>query len=80
MVDGADISAIVQSYAGADAPQEPHWLGYPYGDFTRNNTVDTDDLYEFAAYWLTDEDNADIDGDSIVNFYEFSLFAANWAQ
>jgi len=75
-----DVPAIVQAYAGADAPEPPHWLDYNYGDFTRNNKVDIDDLSEFGGYWLTDAAEADRDGDGVVNFYEFSLLAGNWQQ
>jgi hypothetical protein len=39
-----------------------------------------DDLGEFAGYWLTNAADADYDGDGIVDFYEFSLLAANWQQ
>ncbi len=75
-----DVPAIVQTYAGAETPDPPHWLVYPYGDFTRNNTVDIDDLAEFADYWLTDVADADYDSDGIVSFYEFSLLAEIWLK
>jgi pectate lyase len=78
--DAADISTIVQSYAGAETPEPPHWLDYSYGDFTRDNKVDMDDLSEFGGYWLTDAAEADRDGDGVVNFYEFSLLAGNWLK
>jgi pectate lyase len=76
--NGTDIPTIVQAYAGADSPEPPHWIDYPYGDFTRNNKVDMGDLSEFADRWLTDAADADYDGDGIVNFYEYSLLAENW--
>ena len=78
--DAADMPAAVQAYAGAGTPYPPHWFGHPYGDFTRNYTVDMDDLGEFGVYWLTDAADADYDGDGIVNFYEFALLAENWMQ
>ena len=78
--DAADLPTIVPAYAGAGTPYPPHWLDYPYGDFTKNNTVDINDLGEFADYWLTDAAEADYDGDGIVDFYEFSLLAENWMQ
>ncbi len=76
--NSADISGIVQAYSGAGTPEPPHWLDYPYGDFTRNNILNMDDFSNFAGYWLTGSADADRDGDGIVNFYEFSLLASNW--
>ena len=55
-----------------------------YGDFTGDNTVDINDLYELSALWLVDDccetAGVDIDDNCIVNFYEFSAFANNWMQ
>jgi len=76
--EAADVPTIVQAYAGAETPDPPHWLDYPYGDFTKNNTVDMDDLGEFAGYWLTNTGEADYNGDGVVDFYEFSLLGENW--
>jgi len=78
LIDAADLPTIVPAYAGAGTPYPPYWAEHPYGDFTQNNTVDYEDLGIFADYWLTDAEEADYDGDGIVDFYEFSLLAENW--
>ena len=54
-----------------------------YGDFTGDGIVNTDDLSEFIAFWLvTDCNNVELDlnGDCIINFYEFSFLARNWLE
>jgi oligosaccharide reducing-end xylanase len=55
-----------------------------YGDFTGSNTVDMDDLVFFCDYWLANDCNqttgVDLDGDCIVDFYEFAFLAGNWLQ
>ncbi len=76
--DAVDVPAIVQAYAGAGTPYPPHWLYTVYGDFDIDDIVDMDDLATFADYWLTDDAEADYDGDGVVNFYEFALLAQNW--
>jgi pectate lyase len=84
--DANDIPAMVQSGAGADGNDFfPHWLFGPYGDFNRNDVVDTNDLKQFAEnYWLVNDEeqiaDADYNGDGIVNFYEFALLAENWLK
>ncbi len=59
------------------------WVGL-YGDFTDNNIVDMRDFSEFLEYWLEDNCNetagVDLDGNCIINFYEFSALANNWLQ
>ncbi|MBN1788384.1 MAG: carbohydrate-binding protein [Sedimentisphaerales bacterium] len=82
--NGADVPAIVQNGAGADGNDSnlPHWAFGPYGDFDRSGLVDTNDLAQFAAYWLETDCNqvfdADYDSDCNVNNYELSLLAENW--
>ena len=53
-----------------------------YGDFTGDNRVDINDLPDFCALWLVDDScetaGVDLNGDYIVNFREFSVFANNW--
>ncbi len=53
-----------------------------YGDFTDDNVVDMNDLSVFSDLWLVHDCNepnvVDLDGNCIVNFYEFSQFAKNW--
>jgi pectate lyase len=71
---------IVPAYAGAGTPYPPHWLFTVYGDFDISGRVDIADLATFAGYWLTDDPEADYNGDGIVDFYEFSLLAENWMQ
>jgi exo-poly-alpha-galacturonosidase len=53
-----------------------------YGDFTGDNVVDIDDLAYFSDYWLADDcnDANDLNGNCIINFYEFSVFANDWLQ
>jgi len=60
---------------------QPSWL---YGDLTHDNKVDMNDLSEFCEiYWLvTDCNNTELElnGDCLINFYEFSFFAQNWLE
>ncbi len=55
-----------------------------YGDFTGTNAVDMDDLAVFCDYWLAGDCNetaaVDLDGDCMVDFYEFAFLAGNWLQ
>jgi exo-poly-alpha-galacturonosidase len=59
------------------------FAGSLYGDFTDDNTVDINDLFEFSILWLAEDCNLttagiDLNSDCTVNFYEFSMFANNW--
>lgn len=61
-------------------PWSGEWL---YGDLTHDNIVDMDDLYEFSLVWLVSDCNnveLDLNGDCIINFYEYSFFAQNWLK
>ena len=78
--DANVLPTIVPAYAGAGTPYPPHWLYTVYGDFDRDSKVEIDDLKTFANYWLTDDPEADYNGDGTVDFYEFSLLAGNWMQ
>jgi pectate lyase len=80
--DAADVSALVQAYAGAENPYPPHWLSYRYGDFDGSGLVDVNDLDTFAGYWLdtTDIDDADYFDNGRVDAREFALFAQNWFE
>lgn len=49
-----------------------------YGDINRDNHVDTDDLIGLAAYWLQEDCGLDLDGNCLINLYEFAEFAGNW--
>lgn len=55
-----------------------------YGDFTGTNAVDMDDLAFFCDLWLASDCNetaaVDLDGDCMVDFYEFAFLAGNWLQ
>ncbi|MGA1980337.1 MAG: PQQ-binding-like beta-propeller repeat protein [Sedimentisphaerales bacterium] len=54
------------------------------GDISRNNTVDMDDLAEFAENWLYDwpvgVSRSDLDLDGDVDFMDFSLLANEWRK
>jgi len=61
---------------------QPQWLD---GDLTHDNKVDTNDLHEFCEVWWLENDcdetaGVDLNGDCIINFYEFSLLARNWLE
>ena len=55
-----------------------------YGDFTGDDIVGMDDLPYFLDFWLEDDcgetAELDLNGDCIINFYEFSLLAQNWLE
>ncbi len=55
-----------------------------YGDFTGNGIVEMNDLPDFLDFWLVDDCDEtyglDLNGDCIVNFYEFSVLAQNWLE
>jgi len=83
--DGANVKSLVTNGAGVDSNDFfPHWLFGPYGEFDHSGTVDMKDFSQFVDYWLVNDPNqiadADYNGDGIVNFYEFALFAENWLK
>ena len=49
-----------------------------YGDMNGDNRVDEDDLWEFVGYWLEDDCGLDLNGNCLINLYEFAEFAKNW--
>ena len=53
-----------------------------YGDFNSSGSVSVEDLTRFAENWVSNNciltSAMDLDGDCIVDFYEFSQFAQNW--
>jgi len=53
-----------------------------YGDFTGNGIVDMNDFSVFRSYWLLDDcgetAGVDLNGDCLVNFYEYAFLAENW--
>ena len=56
------------------------WL---YGDLKHDNRVDMNDLSEFCKVWLVPDCNnvkLDLNGDCVINFYEYAFFAQNWLQ
>jgi hypothetical protein len=81
----ADYSATVnrQVIIGFVVQAADEWL---YGDLTHDDKVDMKDLFEFCQVWLVPDCNdnnileLDLDGDCIVNFYEYSFFAQNWSE
>ncbi len=82
---GSDNLAV--AWEGPDINQQVidgNYLSPLYGDFTDDNIVDMRDFSEFLEYWLEDNCNetagVDLDGNCIINFYEFSALAENWLQ
>jgi hypothetical protein len=59
---------------------------YPVGDFTQDNKVDFLDLDILIDQWIHAPGNTSADiapqpnGDGIVNFFDFALFAQNWLE
>ena len=54
-----------------------------YGDFTGDNVVDINDMSQFSEIWLDNDCNCpgpDMNGDCIINSYEYSLMARNWLE
>ncbi len=55
-----------------------------YGDITGNGIVNFEDLPDFLELWLQDDcaetTELDLNGDCIINFYEFSVLAQNWLE
>ena len=54
-----------------------------YGDFAGDGIVDINDLAEFCETWWLESGcdktaEMDLNGDCIINFYEYSFFAQNW--
>ena len=49
-----------------------------YGDMNGNNYVDIDDLVDFVGCWLQADCGLDLNGDWLINLYEFQEFAGNW--
>ena len=58
------------------------WLSGLYGDFTGEGDVNLDDVSAFLALWLEDgcveTARMDLDGNCIIDLYEFSKMAQNW--
>ena len=54
----------------------------PYGDFNKSGFVSVEDLAMFADNWIADNciltSAIDLDGNCIVDFYEFSRLTENW--
>ncbi len=87
LADAEDIPVIVEYGAGADGIDgyPYHWLFGLYGDFDYSDLVDGNDLGSFVDYWLdtndvTDINDADYNGDGVVNSYEYALFAGNYLK
>jgi hypothetical protein len=45
-------------------------------DFNNDNQVDLKDLYTLAFYWLSNEEEPDLNNDDIVNFSDYATFAS----
>ena len=64
-----------------------NWLEPWSGDLDVDRDVDLVDLRKFTSYWLNSDCNypdwcekADISKNSMVDFYDFALFAENWLK
>lgn len=59
-----------------------NWLNFtqiPYGDFTGDRIVNSDDLPGFFEIWLSSDcGDLDINDDCVINLYEFAELAKNW--
>ena len=59
-----------------------NWLDFttiPYGDFTGNGIVNSNDLRGFFEIWLTSDcGDLDLNDDCVINLVEFAEFAKNW--
>jgi hypothetical protein len=45
-------------------------------DFNNDNQIDLKDLYTLAFYWLSNEEEPDLNNDDIVNFSDYATFAS----
>ncbi len=58
------------------------WFVGLYGDANTDERVDIDDLPAFASVWLeadcAESSAWDLNGDCVVDLYEFSMLAGNW--
>ncbi len=68
--------------AGGESAKSTEASAMPtiYGDFIIDGSVVINDLAYLANVWLITDcaEPADLNGDCIINFYEFSAFANNW--
>ena len=72
---------------GPDIEADIYWVDaraiFPVCDFTRDGSIDFDDLDELAVFWLTGESSKDIapeTPDGIVNFLDFAVLAQHWLE
>ncbi len=49
-----------------------------YGDLNDDHQVNMDDLVEFVPYWLQTHCSLDLDGNCLIDLYEFAELAGNW--
>lgn len=61
-----------------DAPATFEISGCPDGDLDDDCDVDFDDLQDFVANWLTDNDDADFDCSTTANMIDFAALAEAW--
>ena len=70
--------------AGHQRTYLSRWLSGLYGDFTGEGDVNLEDLSAFLVLWLEDgcveTARMDLDGNCVVDLYEFSQMAQNWMQ
>jgi hypothetical protein len=82
---------LAVAWSGPDIAQQiiaseylsPWFIGL-YGETTDDNMVTPEDLPDFIAMWLEDDCAAssawDLNGDCVIDFYEFSILAGNWMK
>jgi len=51
-----------------------------YGDINEDNYVDMDDLVGLVPYWLQTNCSLDLDGNCLIDLYEFASLAGNWLE
>ncbi len=57
------------------------WWQPVLGDYFCPDGVDAIDLAHLTEYWLAESDESDrvdLNGDAVINFHDFAIFADNW--
>lgn len=87
--EGGDHVAVAWSGPGIsqqviDGAYLSRWFVGQYGDFTGEGDEDLEDLAILLGQWLEDDCAAtagkDLNGDCLIDLYEFAEFARNWLR